>query len=190
MQSSHDLNAVSQPINQNYTRGILLKLLNLVLFCSISLLFSALPSDNNSMHSVFLMMIFSFFSLYSVLVLSKKFGGELHSILKANLFKRNYWFLGILKTIGMATWFKAIQMIGLNETTAVTYMTPLITLLLAKKHLGEKYHRLCLLAVIVSIFGMYIVIRPNLNTAVTSIGSLLAVISAVCWAYFDIVYKL
>ena len=92
--------------------------------------------------------------------------------------------------LGFLTWFKALQLIGINEATAISYMIPILTLLLSTLFTEEKLNILCLVGVLISFFGMYVIILPNLSEVMTSIGSIFALFSAVMWALYDIVCKL
>ena len=165
-----------------YSRGILLKITNITIFCVMSLMFVGLPKGINSVHVIFTMFCFGIVGILSVIFVQKI------SLKTANI--NGYVVRSIFNVLGFLTWFKALQLIGINEATAISYMIPILTLLLSTLFTEERLNILCLVGVLISFFGMYVIILPNLSEVMTSIGSIFALFSAVMWALYDIVCKL
>jgi drug/metabolite transporter (DMT)-like permease len=89
----------------------------------------------------------------------------------------------------MVSWLEALSRISANDATAVSYMTPVITSLLAVLFCGERLNYKCALAILASFIGAYIIIVPN-GYSMISEGGMIALFAAVMWACYDIVCKL
>lgn len=167
----------------DYTKGIILKILNLILFTTISFLYIATPREVGGLHIVFFMMMFCCIATLTF----AKFTNQSMLIKRNNL--KFYVYRALFAFIGYTAWFAALKAITLNEATIISYMIPIFTLLLAALFCGERVHKLCFIAVVISFCGMYIVISPEFNSTMNVHGSILAIISSVMWASYDIVCK-
>jgi drug/metabolite transporter (DMT)-like permease len=83
--------------------------------------------------------------------------------------------------------FSAVKYLGVAEAISVSFIGPLIVVLLAWPLLGERITAMRLLAVAVGFAGVVVVIRPG--SSVFQWASVLLVGSATCYAIYQIVIR-
>lgn len=164
--------------------GVVFKLLNLNLFCllSIALFYvgGAIPVP-----LVFLYLnIFVAIALLPVAFFCK--------ITFAVIFRNYKTFIlrGIFNAVGICSWVFAMRYIGPNEATAITFIIPILTLILSSIFCDDELHYSIILAIFSCIIGATIVLYPKLNMEFTFLGCLYALISSICWASYDIICKI
>jgi len=91
----------------------------------------------------------------------------------------------------MVVWFTALTLIPLPEATAIVFVVPLITVVLAWLVLGERVRVFRWLAVVVGLIGVGVIIWPRLGAGAdygssAAIGAMLALGSAILWALSQI----
>ena len=91
----------------------------------------------------------------------------------------------------MILWFTALTLIPLPEATAIGFVVPLITVVLAWLVLGERVRVFRWLAVLVGLLGVGVIIWPRLGAGAdygssAAIGAMVALCSASLWALAQI----
>jgi drug/metabolite transporter (DMT)-like permease len=87
-----------------------------------------------------------------------------------------HWLRGIAISISAVGMFLAVWVMPLAEATTIVFTQPIITAVLAMAFLGERARLSTWLATLVAFAGVYLVLRPNFDTA--GWGVLLPVLSA------------
>lgn len=166
---------------KQYNLGIALKLVNLGLFTILSLLFHFITQPLHKIQVFFLVSLFAAAFFLPWIILNKiKFLG-LHNI-------KQYCLRAIFNVIGMITWIEALNNLNLNQATAISYIIPIFTTILAIIFCNEEFNLKCFTAITASIIGMYIIIAPS-NVGLFSYGTTIAILSSLIWACHDIVCK-
>ena len=168
-------------MNNTYSLGIGLKIINLILITVQSLLLVKFSKDFSSPHFCFLITSVGAFLLLPFILL-----------LKINLKLTKYSFvLHILRAIfncsAITSWILALKNLGANEATAVCYTIPIFTSILACFFCKEKLDYRCVLGICFGVIGTLIILKPSFS--VNHVGALYAIISAFSWACYDIVCK-
>ncbi len=162
----------------NPTVGIFLKLFNISLFTAISLLFKSVAGPFGTPEMCFMVMVFA--ALF-ILPASLKIGVSMRSPISLYLIR------AFTNALGISTWVYSISKIGANESTAISYIIPIITsilgVVLCKERLNYKY----ILATLTGFFGVYITSKPIQDLDL--IGGCCILISCFSWAFHDITCK-
>lgn len=93
----------------------------------------------------------------------------------------------LMMLMSTVLFFSAAKYLGVAEAISVSFVGPLIVVLLAWPLLGERITALRLLAVVVGFAGVLVVIRPA--STVFQWASVLLVGSATCYAIYQIVIR-
>jgi len=139
-----------------------------------------LSADYNS---VFLVFWRNFFAL--IIVLPFLIKGGLNSFKTTRL--RLFWLRAIIGVIAMIIWFEAISMTSLPKATALSFTSPIFTIIVAVFLLKEKLTLLRLLSVIIGFIGVLIIIRPGF--ASFGLGSYMVLFSTLLWSFAAIIIK-
>jgi len=86
------------------------------------------------------------------------------------------WLRGVTISVSAVGMFLAVWIMPLAEATTIVFTQPIITAVLAMLFLGERARLSTWLATLVAFAGVYLVLRPNFDTA--GWGVLLPVLSA------------
>jgi drug/metabolite transporter (DMT)-like permease len=86
------------------------------------------------------------------------------------------WLRGVAISVAAVGMFLAVWIMPLAEATTIVFTQPIITAVLAMVFLGERARLSTWLATLVAFAGVYLVLRPNFETA--GWGVLLPVLSA------------
>lgn len=170
----------TESLKSRYTLGIMLKITNLIVFSAYSMLFSILPKSLGTFHVMFLMLLFGFAICCLIIVLQ--------GIRLGTVNYRFYVYRAAFDVLGLYFWFESLKGIGIVEATAISYMTPIFTILLSVPFLGEMLNVSYIAAVLISFVGVYIAIHPNFNHLDIG-GSIFAILSSVMWASSGILCK-
>ncbi len=165
----------------SYNKGITLKIINIVLFSSYSILFTLLPKGLSTIVILFISLLFGLIGISGLIF-------ALNVSFKPNN-KGLYWIRALLNIVGLLSWLESLKAIGINEGAAIGYTTPIFTMLLAVFFCKEKFNLWCLLAILLGFYGSYIILHPNIHDLSTSLGAFLAVLSSFTWAVYDIICK-
>lgn len=164
--------------------GVLFKILNLNLFCILSVaLFKvggAVP-----MPVVFLCLNIIGITILLPVAIYQKFS---FSVLFRNY--RTFLLRGLFNSVGVCSWVFAMQYLGPNEATAITFTIPILTLFLSAIFCADRFHYNIVLAILACIVGATIIIYPKLNMEFTMLGCCYALVSSCCWAMYDVICKI
>lgn len=171
----------------NTGRGIMLKLLSVMVFTIMAALVKATAETVPPGQQVFFR---SFFAIPVILVwLALR--RELHKGLRArDPIKHVY--RGVLGTAAMALGFAALGFLPLPEATAIGYAAPLLVVIFAAMFLGEDVRAFRLILVLVGLAGVIIVLTPRFNLSgdqvslAQTLGAVLALSGAACTALAQI----
>ncbi len=171
-------------MKQNYLIGISAKLMNCLLFSTMTLL---------TIHSV------NFLPVEQVLFLRSLIGTLicivfLISIKQPISFKLSYKNLlfyfsrAFVSFIAMQLWIFAITKIGINEATAISYTGPFWVFLAARYVIGETFNLESLIAIGINMLGVMIILKPNLaELSLAGIGA--SVSSILLWVLYETICK-
>jgi len=127
---------------------------------------------------LFLFSIAGLLIIITILKAQKK--NSLASLIKnAN---RNYLYIAIINFSSFCVFFKALKLIDITVITAIGYLTPIISGLLAIFILREKISSKITISLTISILGAFIVMKPIVTNSLGALGILCALGSAVGWA--------
>ena len=170
----------------NTGRGIMLKLLSVMVFTIMAALVKATAETVPPGQQVFFR---SFFAIPVILVwLALR--RELHKGLRPrDPIKHVY--RGVLGTAAMALGFAALGFLPLPEATAIGYAAPLLVVIFAAMFLGEDVRIFRLGMVGLGLTGVLIVLSPQLGTSgaqdpLRTLGAILALGAACCAALAQI----
>lgn len=164
-----------------YNLGIGLKVLNLLVFTTISILIIKLNSK------IATLQLFAIIAIFSILLLLPWVVYTRGKFIKPNSLNKCL-LRGAFNYFGMWSWIEALKLISPNEATALSYMAPIFTTILAIVICKEKVNTGCIFAILFSLGGVYLILNPN-HEAV-SVGGIIALCSALAWAGHDVVCKL
>jgi drug/metabolite transporter (DMT)-like permease len=82
---------------------------------------------------------------------------------------------------------QGLKRLPLAETTAISFVAPLLVVLSARPLLGERIGRLRLLAVLSGFGGVLLVVRPGAHLDPT--GVVLVLAAALCWAAYQLLSR-
>lgn len=168
-------------MTNNYSLGILLKITNLFLFTCLSLWISKSTINIPPVQIFFLIAVGCIILMLPFMVYTKRLNID-------KVFSKYYLFRSLFNIAGMVSWIEALNRISANDATAVSYMTPIITSLLAVVFCGERFNYKCAFAILIGFVGAYIVIVPDSYNMVSQ-GGMIAFISSCMWACHDIVCR-
>ncbi len=168
----------------NYLIGIWFKLLNCLLFPTLSLLMVKCASDLPVIQIFFVQV--SLGTIISFLYLK-----IIKCSIPLNMSKKDlllYLARAITNLIAMYLWIFSLNAIGINEATALGYTGPLWVFLMARYILGEQFKGRILLLIAVNIIGMIIILKPqyadiHLEGVLASIGAILL------WSVYEVICK-
>ncbi len=171
-------------MNKNYLIGIGFKLLNCMLFPTMSIVMlqcsKTIPIMQVFFSQVFLGAIISL--LY--LLISKK-------NIALNLSKKDcllYLARAIANFIAIYLWIFSLSKLGMNEATALGYTGPLWTFLMARYIIGEKFSMKIIVLIAINMVGMLIILEPEYTKMNwQGIGSALGAI--LLWSIYEVICK-
>jgi len=168
----------------NLLKGIGFKLISALLFAAMSALVRQLGDVSPVGQMVFFR---SAFAILPVVVIYA-FRGELSSAVYTSR-PLGQLGRGLLSVCGMFSNFAALTMLPLADATAISFASPLITVVLAAIILKERVRIYRWSAVLVGFMGVIVMLIPHMDfgryamtgaTAAATIGSMLTVLSAFC----------
>ncbi|SLN27777.1 Riboflavin transporter [Roseovarius albus] len=169
-------------------KGILLKLIAVMLFIVMSALIKAASDHVPAGQTVFYR---SFFAI-PVILIWLWYRHELSTGLKVQSPMGHFW-RGFVGTAAMGMMFAGLGLLPLPEVTALGYAAPLMTVVLAAMFLNEKVGVFRIGAVALGLVGVMIVLMPRLSTlsgptveTAAAVGAVLVLMGALCAALAQI----
>ena len=171
-------------MKQNNLVGISFKLLNCLLFSTLSLVIihcvATMPITQVLFARVALGVIIC-------LIYLKIIGQEIHF----NFSRRDLFFYVIraaITFVAMKLWVFAMQHIGITEATALSYTGPFWVFMAARYLIGEAFSWSSLIAIIANMLGVFIVLQPKLEILTwQGVGASLA--SILLWVLYETICK-
>ncbi|WP_372840607.1 DMT family transporter [Phaeovulum sp.] len=163
-------------------RGILLKLISVLVFIAMSSLIKASSAHVPAGEAVFFR---SFFAIPVILVwLAAR--RELQSGIRVASPIGHVW-RGVLGTTAMGLGFAGLGLLPLPEVTAIGYASPLLTVVFAAMFLGEQVRAFRMTAVALGLVGVLIVLSPRLSGVGVAnereaLGAVVVLMGALCSA--------
>ncbi|MEM9476745.1 MAG: DMT family transporter [Pseudomonadota bacterium] len=167
-------------------RGILLMILAVTLFTVMTALIKAadrIPAGQ----AVF----FRAFATIPILVAWYGAQGQITTALSTQNWKGHAW-RGLVGTTAMGLGFAGLKFLPLPDVTALRFVTPILIVIFAALMLGERVRIIRLTAVAVGLFGVLVILWPQLSVEGSStqlIGAALVLGSATCAAFAQIFVK-
>lgn len=165
-------------------RGIVYKLMSVVLFITMASLIKASSGHVPPGEAVFFRSLFAMPVIVVWLALRRE--------LRTGFYTANplgHFWRGLVGTSAMGLGFTALGLLPLPEATAIGYAAPLLTVVFAAMFLGEQVRAFRLTAVGLGMIGVLIVLSPRLSvsgrdavTTAESLGALVALTAAGCVA--------
>jgi S-adenosylmethionine uptake transporter len=95
----------------------------------------------------------------------------------------------LLTTASLILWFYVLEIsVTVIDATAISYMTPLFTVLAGWLFVHEKMNSKLIAALLIGFIGALIILRPGFTRV--SLAEILAIATAFIWALTDIVIKI
>ncbi len=166
-----------------YTKGIILKLLNVTLFTAMSLLSVYLSEGLHTLQVFWLISMIALIGLLPIVLYSKQplhMAESRHAIFLLRV---------IFNVLGMCAWLEAISHIGPNSSSAISYMIPIFTTILAVLVCRESINLSCIAAIALSFIGLFMVLGPQ-GEEMFTYGGMMGLCAVAMWASHDIVCKL
>ena len=99
-----------------------------------------------------------------------------------------YFFRAVISFVAMQLWIYAMQHIGINEATALSYTGPFWLFLAARYMMGESFNWSSLIAIIINMLGVFIILQPNLEI-ITWKGVSASLGSIMLWVLYEAICK-
>lgn len=165
----------------NPLRGIILKVLSV---CVFVMMFSCVKATAGLVPSGEAMFFRSFFAI-PVLLAWLMFRGEFPGKLKAVDPMGHVW-RGMMGSCAMGLGFLAVGLLPLPEVVAIGYTAPFMVTILAAMFLGERIRLVRFGALLLGLFGVFLVVLPRFtdmsftsSTRLETIGAFAALMAAV-----------
>ena len=175
----------------NPLRGILLKMLSVVLFTLMAVCIKSAAPHVPPGEAVFFRSAFAVPVILGWLAWTRRLRHGL-----ATEHPLGHFWRGFLGTASMGLGFAALGLLPLPEATALGYAAPLLTVIFAAMFLGEKVHAFRLSAVFIGLLGVVIVLSPRLTltdpseaSALQAFGAMAALFGAVCGALAQVTVR-
>jgi drug/metabolite transporter (DMT)-like permease len=162
-----------------HTQAISWKLANCLIFTLISVVARITQIS---------MPLFASYWLSVVLAVALLAIVQLHKLRWHNIFNPLYSLQALIGVAAMSAWFYSLQTIAIAEATAIGYLTPILTILLAIIVLKERWHYKLIIGFVLAFGGAYLTLSHTAFSDI-KIGSYLAAASALLWALHDIIIK-
>ncbi|MBW6506482.1 MAG: DMT family transporter [Rhodobacteraceae bacterium] len=163
-------------------RGILLKLISVLIFIAMASLIKATAAHVPAGEAVFFR---SFFAIPVILVwlVARR---ELRSGVRVASPIGHVW-RGVLGASAMGLGFAGLGLLPLPEVTAIGYASPLLTVIFAAMFLGEQVRAFRMAAVAMGMVGVLIVLSPRLGAVGEAsdreaLGAMVVLMGALCSA--------
>lgn len=117
------------------------------------------------------------------LMIKHKFNFFNKKALKPNLYRN------VLFSLSLGLLYVGISRVPLNDSTAISFLTPIIGSLLAVKLLGEKASKAIWVALVLSIIGMLIIKKPEFNDKHLLVGYGALLVAVVVRGYIVVLNK-
>jgi drug/metabolite transporter (DMT)-like permease len=105
-----------------------------------------------------------------------------------SLFNFTNFIRGILGFISMSLWFIALSGSFVTEVVAISFLTPIITCMLAVVFLQEKFNIIKIFSLLIGFIGAYVIIHPNTEGGLNQFA-LYAFLSCFSWAVSNVLVK-
>lgn len=171
-------------MNQNNLIGISFKLLNCLLFSTLSLVIihcvATMPITQVLFARVALGVIVCMIYL-------KIIDEKIHF----NLSRKDYFFYIVraaITFIAMKLWVFAMQYLGITEATALSYTGPFWIFMAARYFIGESFSWSSFVAIAANMVGVFIVLQPKLDTLSWQ-GIAASLSSILLWVLYETICK-
>jgi len=154
------------PVPMNFARGIFLMLSAITFFTFMAAFIKA--ADNVPAGQA--MFFRSVMALPVILIWMVTHGGIRKGI--ATTSRRNHAVRGIVGSCSMGLGFAGLKFLPLPEVTAIQFVTPIATVLLAALILGERFRLVRIAAVMLGFVGVVIIVAPRLSVGLGSVEAL------------------
>ena len=163
-------------------RGILLKLVSVLVFIVMSSMIKATAAHVPAGEAVFFR---SFFAIPVIFVWLRLQGEVASSVRTTNVM--GHFFRGFMGTCAMGLGFAGLAYLPLPEVTAIGYASPLLVVILAAMFLGEEVRLFRMGMVALGLTGVLIVLAPRLSVGAgagsrEAFGAMVVLMSAGCAA--------
>jgi drug/metabolite transporter (DMT)-like permease len=171
-------------VKQNNLAGIGFKLLNCFLFSILSLTILYCTTNLPVTQILFIRVALGVcIAAMYLMVIKKKITFQLSR--KDCLF---YLSRAIISFIAMQFWVYAMQHIGINEATALSYTGPFWVFLAARYMIGEAFSWSCFVAVVANMSGVIIILKPSIDF-ISWQGVVASLSSIFLWVLYETICK-
>jgi drug/metabolite transporter (DMT)-like permease len=173
-----DLNSLVR----NNKIGILSMILKGLVFSLITILISKLSKSIHTFEIFFLTMIVRLICLFPFLI-SKKYRSF-------NINNAKFYFIrAALTSLSLFSWFFVLKISkNVIDVTAISFITPLFTVIAGWFFTKEQLNAKMIQGLLVGFIGVLIIIRPGF--AEIGKAEILALCTAIIWAFTDVVVKI
>jgi drug/metabolite transporter (DMT)-like permease len=165
--------------------GIIYKMLNVLCTVVVALLTKGTLEDLGTFQIFFLSSLASLLFMIPIIKFQTK--ASLTGYIKK--IDKIFLAISIISFIGFCAFIHALKLIDITIVTGISYLTPIIVSFLSIFILKEKYTFKIILALLVSVFGTIIIMKSIIATSIGAIGIIAALVSAISWAFHDLLLK-
>jgi drug/metabolite transporter (DMT)-like permease len=168
----------------NYLRGIAYKLINSLLFAVMSLIIVKYLHEIPPIQFLFMRAV-----LGAILCIILANILQLPIIIKWQSRQlKLYMWRAIVNLAAMFTWIEALKHIPISEATALAYIGPVWTLLIAQLLFAERFNWTCVCIVILNFIGVLAILQPSwVDTNWLGVG--IALLCTGLWAWHEVICK-
>lgn len=141
------------------SQAILFMLISMASFSMMTTVIRLLANNMHSTQMVFMRNIFSLLIIIGVVLAMHR---KIPSF-KTQRLSRHFW-RGTIGFCAMSLWFHAITLLPLTLATAISFITPVLSTIIAIIFLGEKAGIRRWSAIIAGFIGVLVVLRPDTGT--------------------------
>ena len=172
-------------MNKSNLLGIFFKLINCIVFPTMSILLIKAASVLSQYQVFFIQLLTGSFISFILLKIMKVPFQKNNNIRDYLL----YFARAVTNLIALKLWIHSLIHLGINEATAISYSSPLWIIFMARFFLAEKLAPNILILLALNLIGMLIIINPKLdNINIYSAFSALGAI--IFWCMYEVICKI
>lgn len=167
-----------------YFRGVVYKLINSLLFAVMSLLIVRHLQDMPPIQFLFMRTLLGAFLC---LIIANIMQLPIAIRWTRQQLKLYIW-RALVNLAAMLAWVQALQYIPMSEATALAYIGPVWSLLVAQLFFAERLNWTCVCVVILNFLGVLAILQPNWQE-INWLGVSIALLCTALWAWHEVICK-
>ncbi len=165
-------------------KGILWKILNISMYCSSNLVLASLKTGLSAAQEWSIANLLTLLTLFPFIILTRK----KHMKMPSGIYLRNYIYRGTIIFFAYITWIQAMREIGINDATALAYIGPILTTILASIINKEPWQLKCIAATTIGLLCALFIFMPEFHGFPKS-GIITIAVSIFLYSFYEILCK-